>query len=147
MYFPPYEQLAKAAAKIVAQDTTQPTVTVPKRLFDFLVQTALTIADFDEDGYLAANPDIRAGLGRGNELTAHQHFIGYGYFEGRRGGGAKVDEAWYLQTYPDVAAAVRGGSIKSASDHFYMVGASEGRAPSKAYLAVAAEWKSLLKTT
>jgi hypothetical protein len=146
MYFPPYDQIVKVAAKSVGQDTSQPKVTLPKRLFDFLMQTALTVADFDEESYLNANPDIRAGLGRGNELTAHQHFIGYGFFEGRRGGGPKVDEAWYLQTYPDVAAAVRGGSIKSASDHFYMVGASEGRAPSKAYLGIAAEWKALLKS-
>jgi hypothetical protein len=104
----------------------------------------MTTAHFNEKFYLEQNPDIRSGLGRGNELTAQQHYIGYGYFEGRRGGGPQVDESWYLKTYPDVAAGVRSGAVKSAADHFEIAGASEGRAPSKEYLPVAAQWKKLL---
>jgi len=78
-------------------------------------------------------------------LTPAQHFIGYGYFEGRRGGLPKVDEQWYLQTYRDVAQAVQSGQIASATEHFEIIGAAEGRAPSKEYLDVAKQWKNLLR--
>jgi hypothetical protein len=144
MYFPPYEQLLTAASRSVADNRSAPSVTIPKKLFDFLLQAALTTAQFDEKSYLDQNPDIKAGLGRGNELTAHQHYIGYGYFEGRHGGGPKVEEAWYLKTYPDVASAVKSGAAKSAADHFEIAGASEGRAPSQGSVPVAQQWKDLL---
>jgi hypothetical protein len=144
MYFPPYDQLLKMAGRGAAKPNNGGQVTVPRSLFEFLLQVALTTSDFDETSYLAANPDVRASLARGGELNAQQHFVGYGYFEGRKGGLPKVDERWYLQTYKDVSEAVQGGKIGSAAEHFELVGAAEGRAPSRHYQEVAKRWKVML---
>ena len=141
MYFPPYSQLLQSTKN--GADSGHVTLSI--ELFNFLLQTALATVDFDEANYLAANPDIRSNLAKTRELTPAQHFIGYGYFEGRRGGMPKVDEQWYLQTYRDVAQAVQNGQIGSATEHFEIIGAAEGRAPSKEYLDVAKQWKRLLK--
>jgi hypothetical protein len=143
MYFPPYTQLLKATSNSKGTQT-EGTVVLPLGMFKFLLQAALAAADFDEERYLAANPDIRNNLAKARELTPAQHFVGFGYFEGRRGGMPKVDEHWYLQTYPDVDQAVKRGDIASATEHFELAGAVEGRAPSKEYLDVAKQWKSLL---
>ena len=145
MYFPPYDQLIRAAKKTAAAGQESDRITLPLNLFKFLLQAALASADFNEEYYLAANPDVRKRLDNTRELSANQHYVGYGYFEGRRGGMPQVDEQWYLQTYPDVASAVKSGQVASASEHFEVVGAAEGRAPSRAYLDVASEWKILFK--
>jgi hypothetical protein len=81
---------------------------------------------------------------RGDLESGQMHYIGYGYFEGRKGGGTKVDERRYLREYPDVAAAIKDGKVKSASDHFHTIGAAEGRSPSADQAANAAEWKKAL---
>jgi hypothetical protein len=143
MYFPPYDQLLRTAGLSRATVDGTKEVTIPRKLFEFLLQAALATADFDEASYLAANPDVREQSERGAELSPTQHFVGYGYFEGRKGGLPKVDERWYLRTYPDVAAAVAGGKVASAAQHFEMTGAGEGRAPSREYLDVANQWKAL----
>jgi len=146
MYFPPYDQLIGAMKSATAANKESDCITLPLNLFKALLQAALASADFNEESYLAANPDVRRQLQSKTGLTAKHHYTGYGYFEGRRGGMPKVDERWYLKTYPDVASAVNRGEIPSASEHFEVVGAIEGRAPSPEYLDVAAEWKLLLQS-
>jgi len=144
MYFPPYKQLldvCKRKAKVAAKE---PQITIPQKLFDFLLQVAIASSDFDETRYLQENPDVRKALWKSPDLDAKQHFVGYGYFEGRPGALPLVDESWYLGAYPDVAAAVKSGTVPSASAHFEMIGAIEGRAPSKDYTEVASHWKSFL---
>lgn len=143
MYFPPYDQMLRIAGQNKAGLNGATEVTIPRKLFDFLLQVALTTSDFDPDEYLAANPDVRDTIAAGSELNAKQHFVGYGYFEGRKGGLPKVDEPWYLRTYRDVAEAVASGKIASAAQHFEIIGAGEGRAPSQEYMDVAKQWKAL----
>lgn len=145
MYFPPYESLLRTAGLNKVEVSSSDRVTIPKKLFEFLVQTALATSDFEESTYLQANPDVREAVSRGTLVNAKQHFIGYGYFEGRPGALPKVDEAWYLQTYKDVAGAISSGKVVSASKHFEVAGVSEGRAPTRAYLDVAGQWKDILK--
>ena len=144
MYFPSYEQLLKSGGQTRASVEAAKKVTVPLKLFEFLMQVALTSADFDVEHYLAMNPDIRDAMKKGSEISPHQHYISYGYFEGRKGGLPKVDDAWYLRTYPDVAAAVKSGGVRSATEHFEIMGAGEGRAPSQELSDVAVKWKALL---
>lgn len=144
MYIPPYKSLLDACNAFRGKKATPDSVTLTRPLFDLFVQLALQSCDFDEKRYLEANPDVRKDLAEKGELTALQHFLGYGYFEGRSGALPKVDEAWYLRTYKDVAEAVAKGSVASASEHFHIIGAAEGRAPSKAYVDVAEQWKILL---
>jgi hypothetical protein len=146
MYFPPYQQLLRATDNETDGKNAPDQVTISIRLFNFLLQAALASADFDEENYLGANPEVGDHISRTGKVTSHQHFVGYGYFEGRKGGLPKVDEQWYLATYPDVAAAIPNSEIASAAEHFELVGAAEGRAPSLEYVDVANQWKSLLKT-
>ncbi len=120
-------------------------VKVPARFLKLLLQVALAAAEFDEDSYLRENPDVAKAISRGDVESAHLHYIGFGYFEGRRGGGPAVDADWYLGKYPDVAAAVREGRIKSAEAHFHAIGGGEGRSPALEYEADAAQWKSVIK--
>ncbi|WP_271504863.1 hypothetical protein [Bradyrhizobium sp. CCBAU 11357] len=122
-------------------------VKVPARLLKLLLQVALAAAEFDEDSYLRENPDVAKAIGRGDVESAHLHYIGFGYFEGRRGGGPTVDDDWYLAKYPDVAAAVKDGRVKSAEAHFESIGGGEGRSPAAEYEADAAQWKLAIKGT
>lgn len=120
-------------------------VKVPAGLLKLLLQIAIAAAEFDEDSYLRENPDVAKALSRGEVESALMHYIGFGYFEGRRGGGPAVDAEWYLGKYPDVAAAVRDGRVKSAEAHFLSIGGGEGRSPAADYEGEAAQWKSAIK--
>ena len=122
------------------------TVEIPVSLLKLLLQIALAAADFDEAAYLKENPDVAKAVGQGGVESAHLHFMGFGYFEGRQGGGPEVNEDWYLQKYPDVAGAIRDGKIKSAKQHFHLIGAAEGRAPRSDQQDDAAQWKKALRT-
>ncbi|MGL3110399.1 hypothetical protein [Bradyrhizobium sp. BR 1432] len=120
-------------------------VNVPAGLLKLLLQIAIAAAEFDGDGYLRENPDVAKAVSRGEVESAHLHYIGFGYFEGRRGGGPAVDAEWYLGKYPDVAAAVRDGRVKSAEAHFLSIGGGEGRSPAADYEGEAAQWKSAIR--
>jgi hypothetical protein len=146
MYLPPYRQLLLATGNLPNGDRAPEKVTISAALFNFLLQAALATADFDEERYLAANPEVRDHIAKTGKITPNEHFVGYGYFEGRTGGLPKVDEAWYLNTYRDVAAVIPNRDIASATEHFELIGAAEGRAPSPEYLDVAQQWKKLLNS-
>jgi hypothetical protein len=121
-------------------------VVIPAALLKMLLQIALATADFDEEEYLKENPDVAKAVESGELESGLMHYIGFGYFEGRAGGGPKVDEAWYLKKYPDITKAIRDGRIKSAQQHFHNAGGGEGRAPSRAYEQDATQWRVALKS-
>ncbi len=85
--------------------------------------------EFDEQYYLAANPDVAAAVKAGIFTSGYQHFVAAGQFEGRNPS-PYFNEAYYLATYPDVAAAVRAGAFTSGFFHFIEFGQQEGRNPS-----------------
>jgi hypothetical protein len=120
-------------------------VKVPTGLLKLLLQIAIAAADFDEERYLQENPDVARAVSHGEVESAHIHYVGYGYFEGRRGGGPAVDAEWYLGKYPDVAAAVKEGRVNSAEAHFLSIGGGEGRSPSADYEVEAVQWKSAIR--
>jgi hypothetical protein len=120
-------------------------VRVPARFLKLLLQISLAAAEFDEDNYIRENPDVAKAISHGEIESARLHYIGFGFFEGRRGGGPAVDADWYLRKYPDVALAVREGRIKSAQAHFDAIGGGEGRSPGREHEAEAAQWKLALK--
>jgi hypothetical protein len=145
MYVPPYDAVLASIGTSRAALEAQAEVSIPTPLFRFLMQLAIAHSDFNEAGYLEANPDVAAALRNGTIESARLHYVGFGYFEGRRGATPNVDEGWYLQTYPDVGSAVQNGRIASASEHFSVVGASEGRSPNMRYTQDAEQWKKILK--
>ncbi|MBR0673270.1 hypothetical protein [Neoroseomonas soli] len=145
MYIPPYDALLRSIGTSREELKGEQNVTVPLGLFRFLLQIAVANGDFNEAGYLAANPDVATATKSGSIESARLHYIGFGYFEGRRGGTPDVDERWYLRAYPDVEAAVKAGKLSSGREHFSMVGAAEWRSPSPHYEADTQQWKRALE--
>ena len=145
MYIPPYDVLLSSIGTSRAELEGAAEVTVPMGLFRFLLQLAVANGDFNEAGYLKANPDVAEAVQSGAVESARLHFIGYGYFEGRQGATPEVDERWYLRSNPDVGAAVKAGKLSSAREHFTLAGAGEWRSPSARYEGDAQQWKRALE--
>jgi len=143
MFVPPYDSLLKKLNTSRAAVEASGEITIPTALLRFLLQIALGISEFDENAYLRANPDVRAAVRNGEVDDGAFHYIGFGYFEGRKGA-IPIDERWYLQKYPDVAGAVKEGTTSSAADHFHSIGAAEGRSPSAEQEQFARQWKVAL---
>lgn len=144
MYVPPLNSLLSVLNCSRKDFDGASKIPVPAPLLRLLLQLAVVNSDFNEAGYLKANPDVEGGIKSKSVDSAFMHYIGYGFYEGRVGGTPDVDEAWYLKTYPDVMASVKSGSIKSATEHFNIVGAAEGRSPNAQYQAEAFQWKKAL---
>jgi hypothetical protein len=144
MYVLPLESIFRHLAISPTALETEQRVELPATFLKMLLQLAIAHCDFDEDDYLDKNPDVRIAVTRGAIESGFVHYVGFGYFEGRRGGIPQVDEEWYANKYPDIAAAVAAGTIKSATDHFYRVGAAEGPSPNLDHEAEAAQWKMAL---
>jgi hypothetical protein len=145
MYVPSADSLMAALHASRADLNGDGRIAVPAPLLKLLLQIALAAADFDEKRYLALNSDVAGAIARGEIESAHMHYLGFGYFEGRQGGGPVVDENWYLAKYTDVGAAVRDGRINSAEAHFNSIGGGEGRSPSANYEVEATQWKEAIK--
>jgi hypothetical protein len=141
MFVPPYIPFLNSLNSSKVEVETAGEIKVPLTLLKLLLQIALAQADFNEENYLEANPDVKTAVERGDIESGLLHYIGFGYFEGRRGGMAIVDENWYLTKYPDVRAAVDMGAISSAEQHFNSVGAGEGRSPNAYEEENALQWK------
>ncbi len=144
MYVPPYECLLQSLRTNREIVETLDEITIPVRLLKLLLQLAVAHSDFDEDCYLGANPDVQEAVRLGDVESGRMHYIGYGYFEGRREGTIRFDEESYIRDNPDVAAGIKEGRIKSAKNHFFTIGAAEGRSPSADQAVNAAEWKRVL---
>jgi len=145
MYVPPYPALVRSLGATPATISSAKGVRIPGALLKLLLQMAVAQSDFDEERYLALNPDVREAVERGEIESGHVHYVGFGYFEGRAGGAEEVDETWYLSAYPDVAQALRDKQVASASQHFYLVGGGEGRSPNAEQLDDAMRWKKTLR--
>lgn len=145
MFLPSADSLMTALDASKADLNGNGRIEVPARLLRLLLQITLVTTEFDEQGYLSQNPDVAEALKRGEVESAQMHYIGFGYFEGRQGGGPTVDSEWYLVKYPDVAAAVREGRVRSAEAHFHSIGGGEGRSPNAEHQDDAVQWKEALK--
>ena len=87
----------------------------------------MAVKFFDEQWYLARNPDVAEAISDG-VMTAEEHFERYGNSEGRSPS-PLFDADYYLEHNPDVAPAVEFG-LTTAYDHFVQHGHAEGRVAS-----------------
>jgi hypothetical protein len=87
----------------------------------------MSLAIFDEQFYLANNPDVKASVQAGTFSSGREHFEKYGLKEGRTLVSPYYDEAAYLRKYPDVATAVQNKLIPSGIAHYIQNGEAEGR--------------------
>src|SRR4051812_25639353 len=110
MFVPPYEPLLKSLNSTRDQAEAAQEINVPLPLLKLLLQIALAQADFNEDSYLAAKPDVTAAVERGDVQSGLLNFIGLGYFEGRSARLAIAHQSWYLKKYPDFATTIKKGA-------------------------------------
>lgn len=87
----------------------------------------MSLAIFDEQFYLANNPDVQAAVQAGKFSSGREHFEKFGLKEGRSLVSPYYDEAAYLRKYPDVATAVQNKLIPSGLSHYIQAGEAEGR--------------------
>ncbi len=80
---------------------------------------------FNEEYYLANNPDVAAAIDAGLFQSAEEHYSLFGWSEGRDPN-ENFDTSFYLSENPDVAAAG-----VNPLDHFWAYGAAEGRIPNQ----------------
>ncbi|QRE77261.1 hypothetical protein [Methylobacterium aquaticum] len=106
-------------------------MTLSKDMLHDILRGALASIEVDEDWYLERHQDVKLSIEAGSIASAKEHFVKYGYFEGKLPYKIPVDEQYYLRENPDVKSAIKSGSINSAAEHFYSAGAYEGRLPSK----------------
>lgn len=87
--------------------------------------------NFNENYYLANNPDVAIAVNRGLVGTGWQHYTLFGRAEGR-----SIDapleyeffnETYYLANNPDVARAVNAGLVGTGWQHYLVHGQAEGR--------------------
>ncbi len=81
---------------------------------------------FNNNYYLAQNPDVAAAVASGQISSGLQHFLQYGEFEGRDPS-LLFDNKLYLAENPDVAASVAKGQLHSGFEHFLKYGLKEHR--------------------
>ena len=90
---------------------------------------------FDEDFYLANNPDVANAVSAGLFDSGEQHWLLFGQAEGRPGNSSSsnglpgFNPLYYLESNPDVADAANQGLIVSALAHYMAHGKGEGRDP------------------
>lgn len=82
---------------------------------------------FDEEYYLAANPDVANAVAAGFFDSGADHFNTFGFAEGRVFVSSLYNEDLYLQANPDVANAVAAGFLASGLVHYMLYGEDEGR--------------------
>ncbi|MFB2939055.1 hypothetical protein ACE1B6_27700 [Aerosakkonemataceae cyanobacterium BLCC-F154] len=82
---------------------------------------------FDEQSYLANNPDVKSAVAQGFFASGLQHFQLIGLTEGRTAVSPFWDEQRYLNANPDVRTAVNNGVFASGLQHYILFGETEGR--------------------
>jgi hypothetical protein len=104
-----------------------------ERFADFLstefVSRAPDSSNWDEELYLALNPDVAAAIARKEFKSGREHWKLAGRAERRESGWVpnSWNEAQYIRLYPDVASEVRRGAFLSGYHHYRANGQSEGR--------------------
>ncbi|MEG4068819.1 calcium-binding protein [Microcoleus sp. Pol11C2] len=88
---------------------------------------------FDENAYLAGNPDLAPFVRTVNPnapfATGLDHFIQFGYDEGQRRTqvSPEYNETFYLANNSELQPFIQNGTFKSGFDHFIQFGSKEGR--------------------
>ncbi|EXJ15981.1 beta strand repeat-containing protein [Imhoffiella purpurea] len=90
---------------------------------------------FNEEYYLANNPDVAMAVKQGLIGSGWQHYQLVGKAEGRSfaepSGYGTFNEEYYLANNPDVAKAVERGDLGSGWQHYKAMGLGEGRSAQK----------------
>ena len=114
-----------------SEDASQ--VMVSRGVFLMLLRPLLLRVRFDEAYYRQANPDLAQAEAAGVLVGMREHYLDFGYFEGRLPCFVEVDAGFYVKEYPDVAVGILEQKVKSAQSHFELCGFKEGRLPRRGW--------------
>jgi hypothetical protein len=126
-YLPPFELIRRSIEISTVRGELR--VNVSYENFIAILRLMFQGIEVDEEWYGRTYEDIGNAVKGGGVVSAKQHFVHDGYFEGRLPFLIRVDERWYLAQHPDVAESIRLGLVESAQDHFEKDGYREGRLP------------------
>ena len=126
-YIPPFELIRRS----IEISTVRGELRVNLSYEDFvgILRQMIQGIEIDEAWYAGSYEDIGNAVKEGQIVSAKQHFVSDGYFEGRIPFPIRVNERWYLNRHPDVAESIRHGTVGSAQEHFDKDGYREGRLP------------------
>ena len=96
-----------------------------------LVRDFLRLVPVDETWYPETYPEAAEDIRSGNFLSASDHYIRKGYFEGFVPFDVDIDNDWYISRYAHVRNALAAGVAISAKDHFMRIGYGEGCQPTQ----------------
>jgi hypothetical protein len=123
----PYFESVLRSCKIKGWRENHKTLTVDQEGFKAFMREVLLAMPFDEAWYLARYPDVAEVVAKG-KTTARDHYVEFGYYEGRLPGLNGFDGAAYCRAYPDLAHLLsHPESTDLASVHFVEYGYREGR--------------------
>jgi hypothetical protein len=126
MILPYFENVLKTC-KIKGWQENHKTLTVDREGLEAFLREVLLAMPFDESWYLARYSDVAEAVAKG-ETTARDHYVEFGYYEGRLPGLDGFDAAAYCRAYPDLAHFLsHPRSIDLAGAHFVEYGYREGR--------------------
>jgi hypothetical protein len=132
MILPHFERLLKVCNIRGWQDGHK-TLTLDRQGFVTILTEMLQAVPFDEQWYLDRYPDVADAIASGKLASAREHYVRFGYFEGRLPGLNGFDAEAYCSIYPDLEhILVEPRSDSRAKAHFVEYGYREGRfAPDK----------------
>ncbi len=126
-YVPPHFGRFKQMAKVYGWEQGHETLTMSRTGFLALMQELLAFADFDEAWYLSTYKDVADAVGQKKFKSGRDHYLNYGYFEGRLPNAKGFDADYYAKQYADVVKAMKGSDPKKLLEHFISHGYAEGR--------------------
>jgi hypothetical protein len=94
-----------------------------------LIKALLRAVPVDAEWYRANYPDVAKTIDSGMLASAADHYVEWGYFEGRIPFDIAVDSDWYMIRYDYVRTELERGVVGSAQDHFIRVGYKQGCRP------------------
>jgi hypothetical protein len=83
---------------------------------------------FDEEFYLANNPDVAQAVARDEWPSGYTHWCVNGRARGRAAAPA-IDIDWYLSAYPAAALEIAEGAFSSVAEHYFCCGRYRGYLP------------------
>ena len=86
--------------------------------------------EFDENFYLAKNPDVAHSVQQGKWQSGFSHYCVRGKKDGRVAA-PSVDEEWYKSCYPVAREEIQAGLVASSRDHYFRIGRARGYLPYK----------------
>jgi glycosyltransferase involved in cell wall biosynthesis len=139
-YMPPYAILKDGLGRTPDNEL----VIMSRDLFRLFTEALARAAGFDVAWYRAHNPDVADAVARGEIADEFEHFVSFGYEEGRVPADQEVDEAWYRQAHGDVDQAIAGGGHESGETHYHDIGYFEGRPANAAREIEVSRWMTAI---